>query len=135
MQTYDAAILRGAAIPVGVVAVLLMGAFGVAAGSKGVIGAIAGVLVTAAFFTASVLAVGYASRISPQAMMTMAIGTYLVKILVLFAFVVALRGTDLFAPQAFAWSVIVSTIVWVVAEVRAFGQLKIPYVTPEGHQQ
>jgi len=130
MHRYDVAILRGAALPTAVTGFLLVIVGGALAGLKGAIGAGLGVVLVALFFTIGLVAVARASRISPFAMMQVAIFSYLIKIALLGVFVVTLADTDAFNTRAFAAAVLVCTLVWVTAQVRAFGRLKMLYVEP-----
>ncbi len=130
MHRYDVAILRGAALPTAVAGVLLIGVAAVVAGTKGALGAALGVVVVALFFTAGLVAIAWASRISPFVMMQVAIFTYLVKIALLGVVVVTLADTKAFDTRAFASAVLVSTLVWIAAQVYAFTKLKILYVEP-----
>ena len=124
MQPSDARILRGAAIPsalagaVAIVAGLLLG------GSKGALGAAIATVVVIAFFSISVVAVSYASKISPQMMFAAAVFSYITKIFVMFALVALLKDATVWNPQAFAWSVIALTLVWIGAEMRASMKIK-----------
>jgi ATP synthase protein I len=132
MQVHDAQILRGAAIPTAVVGVLLLVMGGMVAGTKGVIGAALGVVLVAAFFTAGLVVIGWASKINPMMMMNVALFTYLVKIALLFVLLMMFQDTKAFDTKVFALSLLVSTLVWIGAEVRAFSRLKILYVDPDG---
>ncbi len=132
MQVHDAQILRGAAIPTAVVGVLLLVMGGVVAGTKGVIGAAVGVALVAAFFTAGLVVIGWASKVNPMMMMNVALFTYLVKIALLFVLLMMFQDTKAFDTKVFALSLLVSTLVWIGAEVRAFSRLKILYVDPDG---
>ncbi len=132
MQVHDAQILRGAAIPTAVVGVLLLVMGGVVAGTKGVIGAAVGVALVAAFFTAGLVVIGWASKINPMMMMNVALFTYMVKIALLFVLLMMFQDTKAFDTKVFALSLLVSTLVWIGAEVRAFSRLKILYVDPDG---
>jgi ATP synthase protein I len=131
MHSSDARILRGAAIP-SVLAGLVAAAVSlVLAGGEGALGAAIGAVVVIAFFSISVLAVSYASRISPQAMFGAAVFSYIVKIFGMFALVIAFEGVTAWHPRAFAWSVIALTLVWIGAEIRATVKAKTLYVDPE----
>lgn len=132
MQVHDAQILRGAAIPTAVAGLVLLVVGGLVAGGKGIIGAGFAVLVVAAFFTAGMVVIGWASRINPMMMMNAALFTYLVKIALLFLLLQAFADTKAFDTKVFAISLLVSTLVWIGAEVRAFSRLKILYVEPDG---
>jgi ATP synthase protein I len=132
MQVHDAQILRGAAIPTALAGVALVIAGGLVAGTKGLIGAAFAVLVVAAFFTVGMVVIGWASRINPMMMLNVALVTYLVKIALLFVLLKTFEGTTAFDTKIFAGSLLVSTLVWIAAEVRAFSRLKILYVEPDG---
>jgi ATP synthase protein I len=131
MNDHDVRILRGAAIPTGVVGVLVTVGAAVLAGGKGALGAVLGALLVAAFFSAGVVVIAWASRINPFAMLNVAIATYLVKIALLAGVLVAFADTTLFETRAFAAAIVACTVTWTAAQVRAFGQQKFLYVEPE----
>ncbi|MEU8247529.1 hypothetical protein [Nonomuraea sp. NPDC048916] len=131
MQANDVRVLKSAAPPTlvaGVVAVVV--AF-VLAGGKGALGATLGTLLVGVFFSISVVAVSYAARVSPQIMAIAAMGSYLVKVIVIMVMLATFSDTTVWNTKAFAWSVVVCTIVWTAFEVRAFIKTKMLYVDPE----
>lgn len=131
MQANDVRVLKSAALPtlaVGAVAVVV--ALGVA-GGKGALGAAIGVLLVAAFFSVSVVAVSYAAKVSPQVMAMAAMGSYLVKVIVIMVMLATFGDTTAWNPKAFAWSVVICTIVWTAFEVRGFVKTKMLYVDPD----
>ncbi len=130
MQVNDARILRGAAIPTAVVGVILAVAFTLLAGPKGLVGSVLGLAVVVAFFTVGLLVVTWAARTNPYALMNIALLSYLVKVGLLGVLLITLRGVTVFDTKAFGWSALVSTLVWVAAEVRAFVRMKIFYTEP-----
>lgn len=132
MQGHDAQILRGAAIPSAAVGVIAVIVAAVMAGPKGAIGAAIGAVVVLVFFSISHFAVGYAAKISPQAMMQIALFAYTVKIFAMFGLIVALRGVTFWDQQVFALVVIVETLAWVIAEIRVTSKVKMLYVDPGG---
>src|SRR5262245_64903129 len=83
MPANYAVILRRSAMLTAPVALLMIVLGAVLGGTKGLLGAALGVGVVIAFFGISVLVVGRAAKVSPQAMMAAAVATYLVKIIVL----------------------------------------------------
>ncbi|MFF5260896.1 hypothetical protein ACFY4C_18305 [Actinomadura viridis] len=131
MHSSDARILRGAAIPSGLAGLAAVAAGLALAGGKGALGAAIGAVVVIAFFSISVVAVSYASKISPQMMFTAAVFSYITKIFVMFALIIAFDGVSAWNHKAFAWSVIALTLVWVAAEIRASTKAKILYYDPE----
>ncbi|MBB6351135.1 hypothetical protein ACWGH8_04225 [Nonomuraea muscovyensis] len=131
MQANDVRVLKSAALPtlaVGAVAVVV--ALGVA-GGKGALGAAIGVLLVGAFFSVSVVAVSYAAKVSPQVMAMAAMGSYLVKVIVIMVMLATFGDTTAWNPKAFAWSVVLCTIIWTAFEVRAFVKTKMLYVDPD----
>ncbi|MFI7445487.1 hypothetical protein [Nonomuraea indica] len=130
MQANDVRVLKSAALPtlaVGAVAVVVAL---VVAGGKGALGSAIGVLLVGAFFSVSVVAVSYAAKVSPQVMAMAAMGSYLVKVIVIMVMLATFGDTTAWNPKAFAWSVVICTIVWTAFEVRAFVKTKMLYVDP-----
>jgi ATP synthase protein I len=132
MQVHDAQILRGAAIPTTAAGLSVAAVCLLVAGWKGLLGALFGVVVVGAFFSAGRLATGRVAKSNPLLLMNVAIITYLAQIAVLGVLLVLFRDTAAFDTKAFAWAILVSTLVWVIAEVRAFRRLKMLYVDPDG---
>ncbi|MFC0038021.1 hypothetical protein [Actinomadura rayongensis] len=132
MQSSDARILRGAAIPSALAGVAAVAAGLLLGGTKGALGAAVGAVVVLVFFSISVVAVSYASKISPQAIFAAAVFSYIVKIFAMFAVVALLQDVTVWDTEAFGWSVIALTLVWIGAELRATGRAKTLYVEPAG---
>jgi ATP synthase protein I len=128
MQSSDARILRGAALPTCLAGLAAAVVCGAVAGSRGVIAAIMGTALVVIFFSISLVAVTYAARISPQAMLPAALGSYIVKLLVIYAALAALRDVTIWNQRAFAWTVLALTLVWVFAEARGLMKSKMLYV-------
>ncbi|GAA4060280.1 hypothetical protein [Nonomuraea soli] len=131
MQANDVRVLKSAALPTLVVGAVTVVVALLMAGGKGALGALLGTVLVGVFFSISVVAVSYASRISPQVMAMAAMGSYLVKVVVLMIVLRAFGDTTAWNPKAFAWAVVVCTIVWTAAEVRAFVKTKMLYVDPD----
>ncbi|WP_405145221.1 hypothetical protein OG589_00705 [Sphaerisporangium sp. NBC_01403] len=131
MQANDVRALKGAAVPTIAVGLVVVVVAALMAGTKGALGAAIGVVVVAAFFTAGLVAVTWAGRVSPQMMMLAAVLGYLVKVILLMVLLSSFSDATAFAPGAFGWSVVICTIVWTIGEVRAFLKLKMLYVDPD----
>lgn len=131
MHEHDASILRAALIPTVLAGVLAVVVAAFVGGGKAALGAALGVLVVVVFFTVGLVVVGRASRVSAYAAMNAAILTYLVKIGVLFALIVAFKDTTIFDTKAFGLTIVVCTLVWTGFEVRGFTRLQILYVDPK----
>ncbi len=82
LAKYAIIVRRAGALTAGAAAVMVAVSAALA-GVKGLYGALIGVAIVTVFFGLSVLVVGRAARVSPQAMMVAAMVTYLVKIVAL----------------------------------------------------
>jgi ATP synthase protein I len=131
MPAYYAVILRRSAMLTAPVAVLMIVLGAVFAGSKGLLGAALGVALVIVFFGISVLVVGRAAKVSPQAMMAAAVGTFLVKILVLIILLGIFQNSTAFNGRFFGLTVIVCVIAYSAAQMVSSMRLKIPYVEPD----
>ncbi|TDC55081.1 hypothetical protein E1281_14450 [Actinomadura sp. KC345] len=118
MQSNDARMLRGAAIPTSVAGVgaVLIGL--VAAGAKGALAAALATVVVIAFFSISALVVSWAGKISPQTMMLAALASYMVKILAVMVLVTIMDGVTIWNTKVFGWTVIALALIWIAAEFR-----------------
>ena len=128
MHSSDALILRGAAIPTGLAGALAIAVGLLVAGAQGALGAALGTLVAIAFFSVSVVAVSYASKVSPQLMFAAAVLSYITKIFVMFALIAVFRDVTAWDPAVFAYTIIALTVVWVGAEIRVTARAKTLYV-------
>jgi ATP synthase protein I len=128
-----AIIIRRAGALTAVAAVITVAACAALAGAKGLYGALIGVGIVTVFFGLSVLVVGRAARISPQAMMVAAMVTYLVKIVGLAIVVSALHGMTAFSDRSLGVTAIVCILVWCAAQAVVAIKIKMLYVEPEEH--
>jgi len=126
-----AIIIRRAGALTAAAAAVMVAVSGAVAGVKGLIGALVGVAIVTVFFGISVLVVGQAARVSPQAMMAAAMITYIVKIVALAIVVSALNGTTAFSTRALGFTAIGCILVWSATQVITTIKLKMLYVEPE----
>lgn len=124
-------IVRRAAAVAAVVGAVMVGLGAGIGGSKGLIGAGLGVGIVALFFAISIIAVGRASRVSPQVMMVTALGTYLVKIVVLLFLVGRFQDSTAFNPRIFGLTAIVCIVAYSAAQVIWTMRRKMLYVQPD----
>ena len=103
-------------------------------GGKGLLGSVLGIALVAVFFAISVVAVGRAAKVGPQAMMITAMTTYIVKILVLLFFVVRFASSTAFNTKLFGLTALVCILAWTASQVTWSLRLKIPYVEPDGER-
>ncbi len=126
-----ATIVRRAGALTAIAAAIMVAVSAAVVGVKGLIGALVGVALVTVFFGISVLVVGRAARVSPQAMMVAAMATYLVKIVALAIVVSALNGTTAFSTRTLGFTAIGCILVWSAAQVITTIKLKMLYVEPE----
>jgi ATP synthase protein I len=132
MPAIYARIARRSALSAAAVAVIMVAIGAGVSGVKGLVGAVLGTALVAVFFGISVLAVGRAARISPQAMMITVMVTYLAKILILLFFVVRLSSTTAFSTRMFGLTALACILAWCAAQVVWSLRLKFLYVEPRG---
>ena len=126
-----ATIVRRAGALTAVAAAIMVALSAALVGVRGLIGALIGVAIVTVFFGISVLVVGRAARVSPQAMMVAALVTYLVKIVLLAVVVSSLNGTTAFSTRTLGFTAIGCILVWSAAQVITTIKVKMLYVEPE----
>jgi ATP synthase protein I len=126
-----AIIIRRAGALTAAVAAVMIAVSAALAGIKGLFGALIGVAIVTVFFGLSVLVVGRAARVSPQAMMVAAMITYLVKIVALAIVVSMLHGMTAFSDRALGVTAIVCILAWCAAQAVTAIKVKMLYVEPE----
>ena len=129
-----AIIIRRAGALTAVAAAIMVAVSAALAGVKGLYGALIGVAIVTVFFGLSVLVVGRAARISPQAMMVAAMVTYVVKIVGLAVVVSILHGMTAFSDRALGLTALGCILVWSAAQVITAAKVKMLYVEPEPQQ-
>jgi ATP synthase protein I len=127
-----ATVVRRAAVPTALAAVLMVALSAGLVGTKGLIGALIGVAVVVVFFGISIVVVGWAARISPPAMMIAALTSFLVKIVALAVVVSSLDGTTAFSTRALGFTAIACVLVWSAAQVIVAMRVRMLYVEPDG---
>jgi ATP synthase protein I len=126
-----ATIVRRAGALTAIAAAIMVGVSAALVGTKGLIGALVGVAIVTVFFGISVVVVGWAARVSPQAMMVAALVTYLVKIVALAVVVSSLNGTTAFSTRTLGFTAIGCILVWSAAQVITAIKIKMLYVEPD----
>ena len=131
LGSYAMIVRRSAAVTAATAAVMVAVSAAVA-GGKGVLGALLGTALVVVFFAISVVAVSAAARVSAQAMMITAIGTYVVKILVLIFVLSRYSSTTAFSPRMFGLTALACILAWTFSQVAWSMRLRVQYVEPEG---
>jgi ATP synthase protein I len=123
-------VVRRAAAVTAVAAAIAVAVCAALVGAKGLYGALIGVALVTVFFGISVLVVGRAARVSPQAMMVAAMVSYLVKIVGLAIVVSSLHGITAFSDRAVGFTAIACILVWCAAQAVTAIKIKMLYVEP-----
>jgi ATP synthase protein I len=126
-----AIIVRRAGAVTAVAAAIMVAVSAALVGTKGLYGALIGVALVTVFFGISVLVVGRAARVSPQAMMVAAMVTYLVKIVGLAIVVSTLHGVTAFSGRALGFTALGCILVWSATQVITAMKIKMLYVEPD----
>jgi ATP synthase protein I len=127
-------ILKRSAVFTAAAAAVMVVLSTVVGGTKGLIGALLGVALVTIFFGISVVAVSRAARVSPQAMMITAIGTFILKIVVLAFLVANFAGTTAFNSKLFGFTAIVCILAWSIGQAVTTARMKVLYVEPDGER-
>jgi len=134
MSANYARIMRRSAVITAAVALVLVAVSAAVGGSRGLVGALCGVLLVIAFFGISVVAVGRAARAGVHAMMLTAIVTYTAKILILAILVAWLAKADVFDARLFAVTTIGCVLAWSAAQVLTSIRSRTLYFDPDGER-
>jgi len=126
-----AIIVRRAGALTAAAAAVMVAVSAALAGVKGLYGALIGVAIVTVFFGLSVLVVGRAARVSPQAMMVAAMVTYLVKIVALAVVVSTLNKMSAFSDRALGLTALGCILVWCGTQAITAIKIKMLYVEPE----
>jgi ATP synthase protein I len=126
-----AIIVRRAGALTAAAAAIMVAVSAALAGVRGLYGALIGVAIVAVFFGLSVLVVGRAARVSPQAMMVAAMVTYLVKIVALAVVVSTLHGMSAFSDRALGLTALGCILVWCGTQAITAIKVKMLYVEPD----
>ncbi|WP_062212461.1 hypothetical protein [Streptomyces sp. NBRC 109706] len=131
MQSIDARIIRGAAIPTAAVGAVATVVAALLAGASGAGGTALGVFVAAAFFAIGLLSLGYVGQRWPELFLGAAFLIYTTQMGLLLLLLVLLKDADFLNGRAFAIGVVVGTVVWLAGQARSHLTAKILYVEPE----
>jgi hypothetical protein len=105
-------------------------ATGLLAGWADAVGVLVGAVVVTAFFSISSLVVAWAGRIDDSFTLPAALGTFLVKALILFAFLSALPEDGWLDRRTMALTVVAGALLWSVIQLRWVWTRQLYYVPP-----
>lgn len=127
---WDVSFLRvGAVVTAGAAAVAALIA-GVLGGWGSAAGVVAGALVVTAFFCVSGFVIARAGRIDDSLTLPAALGTFIIKLLVLVAILGFIPEDGWLDRRALAWTVIGAALLWSVVQGRWVWTRQLFYVTP-----
>ena len=135
MQSNDARTLLSCAVPTAVAGVVAVAVSAVLAGGKGAIGAAFGTLVAAAVMATGLIVLQRTAKYLPQLFQAMGLVLYMTQFLLVAVLLAMFKHTTWFSIQAFAFSVLAATLVWIGAQTRAHMKAKILYVRPEAEDE
>ncbi|WP_425458419.1 hypothetical protein [Amycolatopsis rhizosphaerae] len=124
------AMYRGALWPG--VATVVVGAVvaTVVVGLPGLFGAVVGGVVAFASSLATLWMMRKTAAMEPMAVMAVALGGYIFKVLVLLGVMMLLRNVGFLHPKALAFTMLAVILVWAAAEFVAFRRTRIPTIIP-----
>jgi ATP synthase protein I len=129
-----APIVRRSAVVTAIAAVIMLAICLAAGGVKGLIGGLVAIAIVALFFGASIVVVGRAARVSPHAMMVTALGTYVMKMLVLMILVGQFQNVTAVNTWLLGLTAVVCVLVYSGAQIAWSMRLKQLYVEPDGQR-
>jgi ATP synthase protein I len=127
-------VVKRAAIPTALGALIMVALGAALVGTKGLVGALLGVATVALFLGISVAVVSWAARISQPAMMIAALATFLIKVVALAVVVSSLQGTTAFSTRTLGFTAIGCILLWSAAQVITAMKVKMLYVEPGAKQ-
>jgi len=127
---WDLGHLRAGMLATGVLAAVGMPAAWLLRDARAAAWVAVGLAIVAAFFSLGAMAVAAAGRIGDELTLPAALGTYLIKVLLLGVLMVSVRGRPWLDPAALGLSVLVGTLVWTGVHVRRVWTAKVYYVDP-----
>ncbi|MGW1891114.1 hypothetical protein ACWCP6_12785 [Streptomyces sp. NPDC002004] len=134
MPSNDARNLLQCAVPTAAAGAITAVVCGVVAGGKGALGAVVGTLIAIAFMGIGLFVLQRVAKSLPQLFQAMGMMLYVAQLLLLLIFVALFKSTTLFNPRTFAIGLVVATVVWMAAQLRAHMKAKILYVEPDGEK-
>jgi ATP synthase protein I len=129
-STWDISFLRVGALATAAVTAVAAPVAGLIDGRSSAVGVLAGAAVVTAFFCLSGVVIAWAGRIDDALTLPAALGTFLVKALVLFAVLNAVPADGWIDRLTLAWTVIAGALLWSVVQARWVWTRQLYYVQP-----
>lgn len=130
MEDFTRTVLVRAAVPTlvaGIVATVVAAFVG---GAPSAVGAILGTVIVLVFFMVGQFVLTTVLHHNPEMALSAALVIYLAKIGLLMLLLFVLQGTTAFDTRAFAFTIVLCTLVWTAAEVWVLAKTKALVVDP-----
>ncbi len=124
------AMYRGALWPAVATVVVAVVVATVLTGLPGLFGALVGGAVAFGSSLVTLWMMRRTAAMEPMAVMAVALGGYILKVLVLLGVMMGLRGVGALQPKALAFTMLAVILVWAGAEFVAFRRTRIPTIIP-----
>lgn len=131
MQSNDARILRGAAVPTAVAGLTGTVLAGVVAGGKGALGAGIGTALVLLFFAAGLHAIRTIGQRWPELLMSAGLLVYTTQVAVLLVLLLIFRDAGFMNGRAFGLTMLACALVWPAAQAWMQTRVKTPYVVTD----
>jgi hypothetical protein len=127
---WDISFLRPGVLVTAAAAVVAASVAGLVGGWGSAVAVVAGAVVVAAFFCVSAFVIAWAGRIEDAFALPAALGTFLVKALVLFAVLGSIPEDGWLDRLTLAWTVIAAALLWSAVQARWVWTRQLYYVPP-----
>jgi hypothetical protein len=127
---WDVSHVRAGLVATGVLAVIGVPLAWLVRDARAAAWVLAGLALVVAFFSVSAYAVAAAGRVADSLTLPVALGTYLIKVIVLGVVLVAVRDQPWLDPKAFGLSIVAGTVTWTAVHARRVWTTAIYYVDP-----
>jgi hypothetical protein len=127
---WDVSHVRAGVVATGVLAVIGVPLAWLVRDARAAAWVLAGLALVVAFFSVSAYAVAAAGRVADSLTLPVALGTYLIKVIVLGVVLVAVRDQPWLDPKAFGLSIVAGTVTWTVVHARRVWTTPVYYVDP-----
>jgi ATP synthase protein I len=122
--------VRAGLITTGVLAVVAAPVVWLVRDARAAAWVLAGLAIVAVFFSVSAYAVAVAGRVADSLTLPVALGTYLIKVVLLGILLVAVRDQPWLDPKPFGLAVLAGTVAWTVVHAHRVWTAQIYYVDP-----
>jgi ATP synthase protein I len=130
-----AAMLHGAVLPIALTAPVIVSGFWVARQTRGGLAALLGVCVAVVFFASGLYVMKRVTNANPLSVLAGAMAVYLGQVIFLGLVIVSFSSADWLDGTAFGLSILAVALIWQLAQIRAFMQLRKPVYDDAADEQ